>query len=206
MTEAKKSLSSFDDESVTNWFANLKNGREDAVNRLVNHFFEKLVRVGQQQYRSTFAGIPRPVEDEEDAALSALNTFVAKVRRGEVVDIAHCDQLWGLLVTITIRKVYRQRERANAKVRGGGAISSDDIDGLVSELPSPEVAAELADTYRAAMACIDDDDLRSLAVMELEGKTRPEMAAATGYTERTVYRKLQLIHTKWDTRFADATR
>lgn len=206
MTEAKKSLSSFDDESVTNWFANLKNGREDAVNRLYNHFFEKLVRVGQKQYRNTFAGTSCPVEDEEDAALSALNTFVAKVRRGEVEDIAHCDQLWGLLVTITIRKVYRQRERANAKARGGGAYASDDIDGLVSELPGPEVVAELADTYRTAMAAIEDDSLRSLAAMELEGRTRPEMAAATGYTERTVYRKLQLIHKKWDTRFADATR
>ncbi len=68
----------------------------------------------------------------------------------------------------------------------------------MSKLPDPQVEAELADTYRAAMDSLLDPVLKRIAVMDLEGRSRPEIAEALGMTERTVYRKLELIQEKWD--------
>src|SRR4051794_18121905 len=73
--------------SVTAWFEGLHKGDAEAMNRLVERYFDLLVGVGRQKYRRTFGDIPRPAEDEEDAALSALDSFCADVKEGRIRDL-----------------------------------------------------------------------------------------------------------------------
>jgi DNA-directed RNA polymerase specialized sigma24 family protein len=176
--------------SVTAWFDGLYQGDEDAATRLVERYLDRLVGLGRQTYRRRFGDIPRPTEDEEDAALSAFDSFCAAVKAGQIRHLQNRHELWGLLVKIMIRKVYDQRDRITAKKRGGRdasmAVATDDLDDFVGQLTGPEALAELRDTYRVAIEKLDDPELRQIAEMDLEGRTRAEIARALKLTERTV--------------------
>jgi len=149
---------------------------------------QRLVGVGRQVYRRRFGDIPRPVEDEEDAALSALGSFCARARAGKVENLVNKQQLWRLLVQITIRKIYDQRERARALKRGGkaGRKPAGALDRVISALPGPQAQAELADTYRAALDELTDPDLRRLAELELAGVTGTNGKTTTAFLLRAL--------------------
>lgn len=190
--------------SVTGWIAALKRGDDDAVDALVRRYFDKLVRVAKRVYRAKFNDVSRSAEDEEDAALSALKSFW--VHAADFTELTDRSDLWKLLATITIRKVYRQRRRAMSVKRGGGgeqAWASEDLDKFVDDLSDPEAATEFEDTCRAAMAMLNLD-LKHVAQLWLEEKTTTEIADELGVTERTVYRRLAAIREVWDKHFGEA--
>jgi hypothetical protein len=60
------------------------------------------------------------VEDEEDAALSAFNSFCQGVADGRFPLLADRDDRWRLLVVLTVRKAIDQAKRHGAQKRGGG--------------------------------------------------------------------------------------
>lgn len=187
-------------ESVTEWLQAVERDDREAANHLVERYFKRLVGVARNTYQEKLGGIPRPAEDEEDAALSALESIFAGVREGKIKEVVNRHQLLALLFKVTIRKVYDQRERATAQMRGGGRkpVAVEELEHMISKMPDASARAELADTYRAAMDALGDAELKRIAAMDLEGSSRPEIAEALGMTERTVYRKLKLIHEKWD--------
>jgi RNA polymerase sigma factor (sigma-70 family) len=190
------------EHSVTAWIAALKGGDQSAADALVRRYFDKLVGVGRGVYRRDFNDVPRPAEDEEDAALSAFKSFWAHAENFD--RLTDRNDLWKLLVTITIRKVYRQRRRAMTAKRGGGNVQThapEELDKFVEELPAAEAAAEFEDALRAAMAALNPD-LKPVAQMLLDDKTAPEIANELGVTERTVYRRKQAIAEIWDEYFA----
>jgi hypothetical protein len=202
-----------DTHTVTNLLVEVCAGDEAAVEKLVHRYLDRLAAVGRQTYRQKFGDVPRPVEDEEDAALSALKSFWARASDGRVHHLANRQQLWSLLVKITIRKIYDQRERALAQKRGRTAAVSaaDGLEQVLSQLPPPEAEAELEDTRRAALAALDDPalgdpklrrKLRRIAEMDLEGRTRKEIAESVKLHERRVYGKLKLIREHWNQTFA----
>lgn len=191
-------------QTVTGLLLDVRNGNDEAIERLFDLYLTRLEMIGRQTYRSKFADVHRPVEDEEDAAISALETFCAALRSGKVNQVANRHQLWKLLVTITIRKIYDQRERATAQKRGGkGEIrkSSEDLEELLSKLPAPDAAAELSDNYNEAMRVLADDRQRRIVSLDMQGKTREEIAEELGVTERTVYRELSDSREKWEAHF-----
>ena len=67
--------------SVTRWIGELKSGGEAAVQHLWERYFERLVRLARKKLQNTRR--PRTVEDEEDAAPSAFDSFCRGVDRGQ---------------------------------------------------------------------------------------------------------------------------
>src|SRR5262249_22795994 len=65
--------------SVTRWIDELKAGEDAAVQPLWERYFARLVRLARAKLRVARRGAS---EDEEDAALSAFNSFCAGVARG----------------------------------------------------------------------------------------------------------------------------
>jgi hypothetical protein len=62
-----------DDGSVTRWIGDLKAGGDSAAQHLWARYFHRLVDLARSRLRSTpLAGA---IEDEEDAALSAFDSF-----------------------------------------------------------------------------------------------------------------------------------
>src|SRR5215469_6728517 len=104
--------------SVTRWLESLKLGDAAAAQELWRRYFQALVRLARDRLR----GAPRAVADEEDAALSAFDSFVRGAACNRYPRLDDRDDLWRLLVVITERKALDQAQRERRQKRGGGKI------------------------------------------------------------------------------------
>lgn len=99
--------------------------------------------------------------DPEDVVLSAWRSFFVATGEGRLA-VPHDDDLWPLLVKLTLRKLSRQAARQTALRRDAGLEGSLDLErdwrAAVSRDPSPEEAALLADEVEALMASLDAGD------------------------------------------------
>jgi DNA-directed RNA polymerase specialized sigma24 family protein len=200
-------MSSKAEGSVTRWIGDLKAGGTAAAQPLWERYFERLVRLARNQLR---AGRRRAaVEDEEDAALSAFDSFCRGAAGGRFPQLSNRDDLWRLLVVLTVRKALDQLQRQRAARRGGGRLVGESaliggsaggaaaLDRLIGPDPTPEFAALVAEQYRRLRAALGDDVLRQVLDLRLEGYERSEIAARLGCTVRTVTRKLDVIRQTW---------
>jgi DNA-directed RNA polymerase specialized sigma24 family protein len=197
-------MSCGDEGSVTRWLADLKLGRNAAAQPLWERYFARMVELARLRLRSSRhkdAG-----SDEEDAALSAFDSLCAGLAKGRFPNLADRDDLWRLLVVITNRKVHAQARRQLRQKRGGGQVrpasdladpASDSDDDVLAQAvgaePTPEFAAMIAEEYRQLLERLDDDMLRKVAMLRMEGHTCDEVAAQLGCARRTVARQLALI-------------
>jgi DNA-directed RNA polymerase specialized sigma24 family protein len=192
------------DGSVTRWISDLRSGGDSAAQHLWDRYFKRLVRLARKKLRNNRR--PRTAEDEEDAALSAFDSFCRGVDRGRFPQLTDRDDLWRLLVKITVRKAYDQIERQGAAKRGGGKLvgvsdlpgagddlGGDALDGLIGDEPPPEFAAMVAEQHSRLRDALGDESLRQVLDLRLEGWTRVEIAGRMGCTMATVKRKLDVI-------------
>jgi DNA-directed RNA polymerase specialized sigma24 family protein len=181
---------------VTGWIGDLRTGGDAAAQHLWERYFDRLVHLAQNKLRA----FPRRglVEDEEDAALSAFDSFCQGVACGRFPELSSRDDLWRLLIVITVRKVHDQVERQGAARRGGGRVAGEaDLDWLAGDEPSPEFAALMAEEYSRRRAGLRDDSLRQILDLSLEGKSPEEIAERLDCAVRTVKRKLKVIRDTW---------
>ena len=115
-------MSSQDDGSVTGWIGDLRVGGDSAAQHLWERYFHRLVHLARARFHSTRrTGV---IEDEEDVALSAFDSFCRGVALGRYPQLDNREDLWRLLVVITIRKIRRQfgaRRRRSAAAVGSAA-------------------------------------------------------------------------------------
>jgi DNA-directed RNA polymerase specialized sigma24 family protein len=195
--------------SITHWIGDLKAGDVAAAQPLWERYFTRLVELARAKLRATRrAGV---VEDEEDAALSAFNSFCAGAARGRFPLLSDRDDLWRLLVVITARKACAQVQRRMRLKRGGGHVVGEsalggDSDGkpvgldvIVGAEPTPEFAVMVAEEYDRLLDALQDDGLRQVALDRMEGYTNDEIAERLGCARRTVARRLDLIRKIWMT-------
>jgi DNA-directed RNA polymerase specialized sigma24 family protein len=191
---------------VRQWIDQLQQGEPEAAQRVWEQYFAQLVRLAQRK----MGALPRRAADEEDVALSAMNSFVQGARAGKFPRLDDESDLWRLLVTITARKVTAQRRRHfaarrnNGKVRGESIFLQADTDqqmggigSVPGEIPTPAFAAQVADECRVLFEKLDDPLLRDIARWKMEGFSNGEVALKLGRTERTIERKLALIRDAW---------
>jgi DNA-directed RNA polymerase specialized sigma24 family protein len=196
-----------DEGSVTRWIGDLKAGDAVAADRLWRRYFDGLVRLARRKLGS----FPRAaaVEDEEDAALSAFQSLCAGVAGGRFERLKDRDDLWRLLVVITLRKVLDQIKRQGRLRRGAGRVVSEaalagadpsepgGFEQFIADQPTPEFAAMLAEEFQRRLDGLPDDTLRRVALWRLEGYSDNEIAQRLGCVSRSVQRKLELIRKAW---------
>ena len=112
-----------DDDPVTRWIEGLKAGDEDAIAGLWSRYFDRLVHLA----RKKLAHSPRRVADEEDVAVSVFRCLCAGVEQGRLREIADRDDLWRVLVTMTLRKAIDQQRRLAGKKRGSGKVRGESV-------------------------------------------------------------------------------
>jgi DNA-directed RNA polymerase specialized sigma24 family protein len=201
-------MSLMDKGSVTHWIGDLRSTGDAAAQHLWERYFDRLVRLARGKLRARAGG--GAAEDAEDAALSAFDSFCRGAAQGRYPRLADRDDLWRLLVVITIRKALDQIRRRNATKRGAGrTVGEADLangngselgealDGFAGREPSPELAVLVADEYQRLRSRLGNDSLRLVLDLRLEGYSREEIAARMGSTLKTVTRKLRVIRTVW---------
>jgi DNA-directed RNA polymerase specialized sigma24 family protein len=195
-----------EDCSVTRWIGQLKRGHPDAAHHLWQRYFPRIVGLA----RAKLGHAPRAFADEEDAALSAFRNLCEGAAHGQFDLLQDRDDLWRLLVVITVRKAADLKKRQNRVKRGGGRIlGQSDLDGgdkrgpaalelIAGDEPTPVFLAELAEEFRRRLDQLGDVTLRQVALLRLEGYDYDEIAERLGVARRTVARKLEMIRDAWD--------
>ncbi len=202
-------MPSAEDGSVTCWIDQLKAGDPAAAQPLWERYFQRLVGLARVKLSPRLrAGAG---SDEEDAVLSAFQSFFQGAAQGRFPRLDDRHDLWRLLVTITARKAADQIERARTLKRGGGrlldeaALDGPDperrvggLDQLPGPDPTPEFAVMVAEQSQHLLDLLGDEALRSIAVWKLEGYTVKEIAQRLDRSERMVAYKLELIRLRWE--------
>ena len=202
-------------QSVTQWLDQLKSGNEEAARKFFARYFDRLL---VKLVRDRLGSLPRRVTDEEDVALCVFHSLCSGAERGQFNQLANRDELWRLLITMTLHKVVdqgryaRQQKRGGGKVRGDSALmqkadpSRGGFDQLLSEEPTPELLAILDEEHERLMHRLNDDALRKTARWKLEGYNNRDISERLGITRRSVERKLRRIRLIWTEELDDITQ
>ncbi len=199
------------EDSVAYWLEHLKKGDDRAAQEIFDRFSKQLCRVARGKLGSS----SRRAEDEEDVVQSAFLSFVCGVQQGRYPGLFDRQGVWRLLAVITERKAINQRKRQMAKKRGGGDVRGDSVcitpvkdggqvGGGGSEPTTPDMNAEFNDLLARLLGKLDDDLLRTVAVLRLQSYTNAEIAQQLNVVERTVERKLKTIRSQWCLEFDES--
>jgi DNA-directed RNA polymerase specialized sigma24 family protein len=192
--------------SISHWIEEIKRGNPAAAELIWDHYFPQLVRLARQKLR----GVPGRMADEEDVALSALDSFFRAAQRGCFPDLADREGLWRLLFQMIVRKTVDLARYERRQIRGGGRVQGEpSLDGSTSacgdqgfaQAPdaglSPEFAAMMGEQCRRLLQQLEPD-LQGLALARMEGYSNEEIAQRMRRSVRTVERRLRLIRRKWE--------
>jgi DNA-directed RNA polymerase specialized sigma24 family protein len=131
------------------------------------------------------------------------------VEQGRFPQLADRDDLWQVLVVLTLRKASNLARNARTQKAGAGRVqSASALEGpeeeihpfanLISQEPGPDFAAEVADECRRLLAQLPNDSHRAVALWKMEGDSNEQIAAKLGRSLATVERKLADIRAIWD--------
>lgn len=189
--------------SVTTWLRALEVGDDDAAKKLWDRYSTSLHAVAKRRMRRLKQ---RDIVDEEDIVISAFADFCLAARSGRLEGIASRDELWGLLVVVTNRKVGQRIQYTSANKRASVSLVDQQVrnneigsrlERLVAASPTPERQAQLTEQADQLLVRLNDPDLQAIAVLRLAGYTNDEIAAEMGFSRRTILRMLSLIRTCW---------
>ncbi len=191
------------------WCAALREGSSRATEKLWRLYFERMVTVARRKV----LGSQRAAADEEDIALSAFKSFCLAFQQGRFEVRDDSENLWPLLVTLTINKAIDHLRKENRSKRrpartgsdGGihrfSAATADALDELVSAESPPELAAAAAESFEQLLDTLDetgDLTLRQITLESVAGRTTTEIARELDCTPRTIQRKLQTVRAVWE--------
>ena len=181
-------------------------GDEAAITQLWNDYYQQLVRIAAFRLPPQM----RRSGDEEDIALSAFHSFISGVGKDQFPDLSEPNNLWGLLITLTGRKVHAHLRHQTRKKRGGGEVrgesifltaggdpTSNGIGGVPGMSQSADIQAELSEACDLLLEQLGDEQLQQIAVMRMDGYLVDEIAEQLTISKRAVERRLQLIRKIW---------
>jgi RNA polymerase sigma factor (sigma-70 family) len=193
--------------SITGAFKELRSDdpavRDAAARFIWDRYFRDLLTLARNNLDKRI----RLRMSEEDVAQSMFKSFCLRQQRGEF-ELAGRDELWKLLVTITIRKA---RNAAKAQRRDKRDIAREQtlpgndetdppcwvLERMEASDPSPLEAALLNEALERRLKALTNPELREIALWRLEGYTNGEIAGRLDCTERAVERKLSRIRKLW---------
>jgi DNA-directed RNA polymerase specialized sigma24 family protein len=159
-----------------------------AVRVLWEQYFDRLVRLARSRLRHP----PDAMQDPEDVALSAIDSFCRRAADGQFPRLDDRHDLWRILMTIAARKAAGLFRRPRPWTHASGA-----LDRIIGREPTPELAAMFADELRHLLESLPDDTYRTIAQKKFEGYTNDEIAASLGCCTKNVEFKLRNIRATW---------
>lgn len=196
-------LNPSNEESVSLWLHNLREGDDRAVEHLWNRYFGRLVGIVRQR----LTDVPKRSFDEEDIVVDVFDSVCRAIKQGNYPRLDNREDLWRMLCSITMNKAAsRIREQLNQR-RGGGKVRGDSVfkdascgrfeEVAIDAAPSPEIAALMIEQMTFLLDRLGDDQLRVVAKLKMQGLTDEEIATRQGCVRRTVVRRLRVIRELW---------
>ena len=190
------------DESFQILVDEIRSGDDDAVARLWDEFFPRVLGLAAKRLegqRARQAG-------EEDVALIVIESVVAAIRKGRIRKLDNRDDLWRLLAAMTRRKVIDLVRYNGVRDQVGESVlnhpgDSDSIHvGLArlaqGDLP-PDVAVAIEGECQRLLDLLPKQAYREVAMMRVSGFTVREIAQQRGCHVTTIERQLQIIRKCW---------
>jgi DNA-directed RNA polymerase specialized sigma24 family protein len=192
--------------SITNWIGQLKGGDGAAATPLWERYRTRLIGLARARLRSRpFLGA-----DEEDVALSAFHSFCRAAQAGRFTELPDRDNLWPLLMKITVRKAADLLVREGRAKRGGGQVRGESAlpeagsatgpqgmnQAACDDLP-PDLVAAAADALRRLLELLPTDYLREAARLRLDGYGNDEIAAKFQRSTVAIERWFNVIRRCW---------
>lgn len=176
--------------------ARLEQGDKTAGDEIFRRYGQQLIRVVSPRISSSL----KQKIDPEDLVQSAFRSFF-RVGPVDAFQTESWNDLWAILVTITLRKCRHQVRHFLASKRNMNREQSTSTESswadwqFVATEPTPAEAVELTDLITHFLQSLDER-LRRIAELSMLGKTPGEIGAELNLTERTVYRQLERLHDK----------
>lgn len=174
-------------ELVERW----RRGDAGAAAELFARYAERLTRFAEEHLSRRVAAR----EGSDDVVQSVFRTFFRRCSEGQF-HIDGANQLWWLLVKITLLKARAKQRRHQAANRDVRAESPGEGDEWLAEVathePGPLEAVALVDEIEVLLRDLPPEYGQVLE-MSLEGYSRVEIAVKLGVTRQTVYRFLNVL-------------
>jgi DNA-directed RNA polymerase specialized sigma24 family protein len=195
--------------SITRWIGQLKGGDGAAATPLWERYRARLISLA----RARLHGRPFLGEDEEDVALSAFHSFCRGALDGRFTQLSDRNNLWPLLVQITVHKAIDLLVREGRVKRGGGKVRGESAfpaAGSASDQPGinhvagddlpPDLAAAADDAVRRMLDLLPNENLRQAAQMRLGGYSNDEVAKKFQRSTVAIERWFTIIRQFWQKR------
>ena len=173
--------------------SNYQAGSESAARDLFDKYCERLMKLAKRRIGQRMASR----FDPEDVIQSAFRTFFTRVKNDEFTFEAE-DDLFKLLVRLTVRKTLRRIEHHSAAKRNPNseaAQRTDDIEPfslIASRAVTPDMEVALIDEFQLFIGDLPELD-RQVIELKIQGYTTVEIAEKVGSYERKVRRVLERI-------------
>jgi RNA polymerase sigma-70 factor (ECF subfamily) len=168
----------------------LREGRDDAATELYLRYARRLHGLARRQ---TSAAVARRVEPDE-IVQSVFRTFFRRVKKGDY-DIPAGEELWRLLLVITLNKIRRAAIYHTAQRRDVRRTAGSDLAGIDHYLA---LESSRADEALSVLQMVIADLISQLPPVKgnmirlrIDGHEVEEIAARTQRSKRTVERTLQ---------------
>jgi RNA polymerase sigma-70 factor, ECF subfamily len=169
----------------------LRRGDAQAAEEVFARYAQRLTSLAEQHLSRKLASRL----DGADVVQSVFRTFFRRSAAGEF-RIDSSDELWRLLVRITLQKARAKGRHHTARIRDVAAEQPGNVAAFLAETvahePGPEEAAVLVDqieTLLRGLPALYCDLLR----LRLEGYSVSDTAVRLGVSRRTVHRALQFL-------------
>lgn len=185
---------------LQNCLQRVRQGDPNAIAELYNRYLERSVRLA----KSRLKGGEDHLIDDEQAAMSALESLVLRVRGGNYTDLDDHLKLWNLLACIINRKVFKYRRSMYGPTRSpdqpmiavnqlNGDSSNDNGFSLADQEPSPLSAVIANDTLQQILDSLTDEGARTVLLLRMEGYSDAEIADKVNHSRNWVSRRTSAI-------------
>jgi RNA polymerase sigma factor (sigma-70 family) len=168
-------------------------GSESAARDLFDKYCERLMKLAKRRIGQRMASR----FDPEDVIQSAFRTFFTRVKNDEFT-FEQEDDLFKLLVRLTVRKTLRRIEHHNAAKRNPSleaAQRTDDVEPfslVAGQAMPPDMEVALIDEFQLLIGQLPELD-RQVLELKVQGYTTVEIAEKLGSYERKIRRVLERI-------------
>jgi RNA polymerase sigma factor (sigma-70 family) len=173
--------------------ARCREGSQDAARVLVDSYVERLLPLARRRISQRLASRV----DAEDIVQSVFRTFFSRLKNDKF-EIANQDDLFRLLVRITVHKTLRQVAHHKAAKRdpnletAQGESSQEQLLQILAGEPTPEEAVTFLDQLEHFMLQMPEMD-RKILELRMEGYSTEEIAQKLGSYDRKIRRVLERI-------------